>query len=205
MRCRVISTYSSVKTSIGKFPILLSKRPRRFFHQFTATSRWFKKVVYQTNHINVEKLLLEHESLRQSVRLILLDTWLEDEPKVTGIIKDIYRLCPTLFDTMLSRIEQQDLRSLFIQHEDEQSEATLREDGIQADTMHKHVTATGQLRINYCKDTLQVPTRASDPLMTPAFKSQLREAFTQDYNIPNIMYFGVSAFQWFKKIAFTSG
>ena len=43
----------------------------------------FKKDVYQTNHIDVEKHLLLHEGLRQSVRLLLMDAFREEEPTIT--------------------------------------------------------------------------------------------------------------------------
>ena len=122
-----------------------------------------------------------------------------DEPEITAIVKELYRRCPTLFDTLLSRSEQESLRSSLTDH-DEDDEITL-----QSDAVHKHVTAIGRLRLKYCQDILQVPIRASDPLMTPQFKSQLRKALALDYNMANIMYFGAHPFQWCKKVGFTSG
>ena len=165
----------------------------------TATPRWFKKVVYQTNHINVEKLLLEHERLRQSIRLLLMNTWRADEPQITSVVKDLYRKCPTLFDTLLSRSEQESLRSSLIEHDNEDDEIVL-----QSDDTHKLVTATGRLRSKYCREVLQVPLRASDSLMSTDLKSQLRSAFANDYSMHNVVYFGVNSFQWCKKIGFTS-
>ena len=156
-------------------------------------------MVYQTNHINVERLLLEHECLRQSIRLILMDTWETDEPHITAVVKALYHNCPTLFNTLLSTSDQQSLRSLLIEHNEEEDEIVL-----QSDVAHKHVTATGRLDIKHCKETLQVPIRASDPLMTTRFKSQLRGAFAKDYGIPNVTYFGPYSFQWCKRIGFTS-
>ena len=164
-----------------------------------ATLRWFKKVVYQTNHINVEKLLLEHERFRQSIRLLLMDTWQVEEPHITTMIKDLYRICPNLFDTLLSKSDQESLRSSLIEQDDEDDEIIL-----QSDKRHKDVAATGRLRIKYCREVLQVPLRASDSLMTTGFKSQLRKAFAEDYGVQNVMYFGVHPFQWCRRIGFTS-
>ncbi|KAL9036395.1 MAG: hypothetical protein Q9180_004325 [Flavoplaca navasiana] len=160
--------------------------------------RYFKKVVYQTNHVNVERLLLEHENLRQSVRLLLLDAW-PDEEQVTAVMKDIYRKCPTLFESLVSKSEQDSLRSSLIGIDDD-DEITL-----QSDPLHQHVTATGRLKPKYCREVLKVPTRANDPLTTIEFKTQLRRAFTQDYRQPNVIYLGPHGFQWCRKVGFTSG
>ena len=163
------------------------------------TRRWFKRVMYQTNHINVERLLLEHERLRQSIRLILIDTLKADEPQITAVVISLHRNCPTLFDTLLSRSDQQSLRSSLIEYDEEDDEIVL-----QSDEMHKHVIATGRLSTKYCQEILQVLVRASDSLMTTLFKSQLESAFAKDCTILNVMYFGAYGFQSCKRIGFTS-
>ena len=155
-------------------------------------------MVYQTNHVKVEKLLLEHERLRQSIRLIIMKAWEVEEPQITAVVTDLYRKCPLLFDTF-SRSEQESFRSSLIEQDQDEDEITL-----QSDDMHRHVTATGRLETKYCKEILLLPIRASDPLMTTNFKSQLRMAFAEDYSIPNVIQFGTYSIQWCKKVAFTA-
>jgi len=160
---------------------------------------WFKKIVYQTNHRNVEKMLLSHESLQQSLRLILMDAYDSEEPKITSLVKSLYRKCPTLFNTLLPRSEQKSLRSQVEEDEEEDSMS------LESDDHHRHVTATGCLSATYCKNVLQVPTCSSDSaLMTSSFESQLREALARDYRIPAVMHFGNNRFQWCKKVSFTT-
>ena len=128
-----------------------------------------------------------------------MDTWENDEPQVTAVVKTLYRKCPTLFDTLLSRSDQESLRSSLIKHDEEEDEIIL-----QSDDMHKRVTATGRLSTKYCTEILHMPNRASDSLMTTHFKSQLRSAFAEDYGVSNVIYFGAYSFQWCRKISFTS-
>lgn len=124
-----------------------------------------------------------------------------EEPTITSLLKDLYRKCPNLFDTLLPRSEQQILRSALAVDEEEEDLMALLEDEI-----HRHVTAIGRFKTKYCREVLGVPTRTSDTeLMTLVFKSLLRNAFATDYSLPNMMYFGASSFQWCKKISFTSG
>ena len=125
----------------------------------------FKKDVYQTNHIDVEKHLLLHEGLRQSVRLLLMDAFKEDEPTITEVVKELYRNCPTLFQVLITRSEQ---TSLLAEQGSEEEEDTMT---LQSDKDHRDVTAIGRLGARYCKNTLRVPLRASDALMTTYFKS----------------------------------
>jgi hypothetical protein len=58
--------------------------------------RWFKQVVYQTNHRNIERLMLRKESFRQTLRLLLLGAYTEEEPDTTAIVQELSRSCPSL-------------------------------------------------------------------------------------------------------------
>lgn len=119
-----------------------------------------------------------------------MDAWKIEEPQITTLIKNLYRTCPSLFDTLLSKSDQDSLRSLLVEHDNENDKIVL-----QPNTRHKNITATGRLRTKYCKEVLKVLLCASDPLTTTDFKSQLRNAFAQDYNMQNVMYFGPYGFQ----------
>lgn len=63
------------------------------------------------NHRNIEKILLIHESLRQSVHLILLDAF-SKKLQITQILKSLYHTCSTLFKIILLNIEQKSLNTL---------------------------------------------------------------------------------------------
>jgi len=63
------------------------------------------------NHRNIEKILLTHESFRQSVHLILLDAF-SKKSQITQILKSLYRTCSTLFKIILLNVEQKSLNTL---------------------------------------------------------------------------------------------
>ena len=173
-----------------------------FLEGLTLYRSWFKKVVYQTNHSRVEKLLLLHESLRQSFRLILMDAFADDEPEITSMVKLQYRKCPKLFDTLLTRSEQQSLHSKEALDEEEDDYEEL---ALQSDDAHRHTTVTGCLASHYIKNNLKLPVRSTDPLMTPHFRAMLRRAFETDYGMANVFHFGTTRMRWCKKVSFISG
>lgn len=87
--------------------------------------RYFKKIIHQTNHVQVEKALLMRQNLMQTIRLILGNGYLMSHPELTRLFGgqnhtlpildpvltplsvEIYRQCPTLFDMAIPRSEQQ--------------------------------------------------------------------------------------------------
>jgi hypothetical protein len=145
--------------------------------------------------------MLTRESIRQALRLVLMNAFQDEEPVITKLLKDLYRKCPTLFESVLPRSEQEDLRHSLLEDEEEDSITA-----IQPDSLHRSPTATGCLQAIYCRNVLQLPTRASDTkLMTPEFKSQLRAALGKEYSLPHIINFGTHAIQWCKKSGFISG
>lgn len=47
--------------------------------------RYFKKIIHQTNHVQVEKALLMRQNLLQTIRLILSDGFSESDPILTRL------------------------------------------------------------------------------------------------------------------------
>lgn len=152
------------------------------------------------NHSNVEEILLKHESLRQSVRLILLNAYEKNESVIIKVLKILYRTCSTLFKTILSAAEHKSL-SWALKNDDDDDDAWI----IELDSIHSHVIVTECLVAKYCNEILQVSTRMSDLiLMIPTFKSRLRAALTSEYELQNIIHLGYRSLQWCKKVTFTS-
>lgn len=129
-----------------------------------------------------------------------MNTWKTDESKIILIVKDLYHNCSIFFDTLLSRSEQDSLWSSLINLDEENNDEMILQFNY---TLHK-IIATDQLMKKYCKEILKVSTRSSDVLITSFFKSQLRTAFTQNYQMTNVMYFEIQNFQWCCRIEFIS-
>lgn len=152
--------------------------------------RWFKKIVYNTNFSNVERHLLTRESLQQTSRLILLDAYQTSEPKLTATFKDLYDTCPGLFESLLPRSEQ-----LELQVEDDEPSQTILQDA-----NHLKPSVFSRLKPMYCRNELGLPIRSSAFL--PVFRTRLRNAYGNDYNLPNIVHFGTRGLTWCKKLGF---
>jgi hypothetical protein len=155
--------------------------------------RLFKKLVYNTNHSNVERQLLLQENLRQTIRLILLNAYKESELPLTRMIQELHDRCPTLFENLLTKSEQERL----IEDEDEDDM------WIQADDIHRRPYVTGCLATSYVQDVLYLPTRSSDTALPREFARLLRDAYSNDYAMPNIHQFGKARIQWAKKFSFS--
>lgn len=82
--------------------------------------RAFKKQIYITNYRNLEKDLLTKESLRQTLRFILNNAYRHDEPLATTLIKDVSLQCPTLFYSILPKLEQISLDGSILNNDDDE-------------------------------------------------------------------------------------
>jgi hypothetical protein len=156
--------------------------------------RAFKKVIYTTNHQRPQRDLLHWENIRQTLRLVLTDSFANDA-KITDVIKDIYAACPTLFSTLLPRSEQLTLDGSLIPENDNDDD-----EDVQADKQHGRPAVTGCIQAKYCKDMLGLPTRTSH--LTTRFEILLSKAYGTYYNMLNIITFSQSSFQWCKKLSF---
>jgi hypothetical protein len=138
--------------------------------------------------------MLLQENVQQTVRLALLNAFKETDSGLTEMLLDLNRRCPTLFDSLLPKSEQESL----LEKEDDENDDIV----IQGDDNHKRPSAIGCLQAKYCREELGLPTRSSDLALPPWFGRLLREAYGRDYNMPNIVHFGKAAIQWCKKFSF---
>lgn len=81
--------------------------------------RAFKKWIYTTNYRYPKKDLLTKESLRQTLRFILNNVYRHDELSATTLIKEVSIQCPTLFYSILPKLEQMSLDGSIVDNNDE--------------------------------------------------------------------------------------
>jgi hypothetical protein len=153
---------------------------------------WFKKIVYHTNHISVERALLGRENVQQTVRLVLMNAFKHSDHELTELMHSLFADCPSLFEALLPRSEQESLK------QNDEADSMMR---LPEDALHKRPAAIGRIQPKYCKEVLKLPMY--DRQMSDQFKSGLRKAYADDYRLPNIYHFGHTAIQWCKKLAFT--
>ena len=165
-------------------------------HSNFNLGRFFKLIIYLTNHRRPEKDLLTKENIRQTLRLILADAFTQTEAdlNITHMIKEIYASCGVLFSSLLPPSEQMSVEAR--EDIDEEDDEWVLQDG-----KHLRPIVTGCIQAKYCHDTLGLPTRSSN--MSDAFNKALSIAYGNEYNMPNIVIFSNSRFQWCKKLLFS--
>lgn len=158
--------------------------------------RWFKKLVYTTNFTNVEKLLLSRESVRQTARLLLLGAYKMSEPEISHTFQELYVECPSLFDSLLPKSEQESQQQIV-----DETESFI---SIMDDSTHVRPHTFSRLQPLFCRDFLHLPIRSSALKhdMFHTFNVDLRRAYEQDYGMKGVMHLGMGAVSWSKKFSF---
>lgn len=161
-----------------------------------TSCRFFKKVIYSTNHRHPEKDLLSKENRRQTLRLALADAFKHTEPVATKLIKDIYTVCPQLFASVLPRSEQMTLDGSLAEDDDDDDDEI-----VLADSVHLNPSVTGCIPSKFIRSEYKLPTRASELRDHTPFARALTASYGRDYGMPNIFSFKGS-FAYCKKFGF---
>jgi hypothetical protein len=150
-------------------------------------ARLSKKVIYTTNHRNPEKDLLFKENLRQTIRFVLANAFSDRYPALTKALHELYSQSPTLFSGILPRPEE-------IEDPNEDDE------DVKSDDQHRSPAAIGCIQAKFCRESLS--SHKSRPY-GDYFRTALSETYGYHYNMPNIVQFRNSMFQWCTKFSFT--
>ncbi|KAF5671851.1 hypothetical protein FCIRC_8596 [Fusarium circinatum] len=151
--------------------------------------KWFKLTVYQTNLKDCERVLLGVKVDMQLVcRLLVLGAFDDEYPALAEQIKRIWKICPTLFERILSRSDQR----VAIDESELESE-----DFVADDETHFSTAVSGRLHRTVIARTLHAANEnnllpVSSQQMTTTFKRFIRAAYAEDYQIPNIYTLGRS-------------
>jgi len=165
-------------------------------------NRWFKKKVYETNHSNVEKLLLAKINMQITIRLILRNGFYHKDGELTVLMNRLYNQCPTMFDSVLPRTDRQDMTA----PDDELENELDVHSGV--DSKHRRATVIGAIppatvnrTLHVLNDNRSLPRRHDN--MSESFKRALRRAYVQEYGLDEIYHFGRWPLQYSNKFAFT--
>ena len=155
--------------------------------------RQFKEEVYTTNFSNVERLLLQKEALKQTLRLILGDGYSSSEPNLTPFLQNLRTACPSLFEALLPRSEQLNTSGDPLID----NEAYL---AIQGDDSHRDPTVIGRVQPTYGRNKLGLATRPSQ--FDTGQRERLTAAYAREYGRPNVNSFGTAPLFWCKRFSF---
>lgn len=160
--------------------------------------RYFKKVIYTTNHRNVEMVLLIKESIRQTLRLLIANGFRDDkDAAITQCLQELHLEVPNLFASLLPRSAQEAFEGKGRDEDDEDEDF----EGIEDDDKHQQLKVTGAIQAKYCREILGLPTRTTK--MSDSFKQGLRNAYATEYNAADIVNFPPGSLVWSKKMSYT--
>ena len=144
-----------------------------------------------TNHRDVVWALLSRENVAQTIRFLLLSTFRDSHPDITAFMLRLHSDCPSLFQTILPRSER--LSNL---------------DGcdisILSDEEHSQTAALLCIPQYYVGDFLKFPIRLGQLDIIDPFLNALRDAYSMDYKMQDLVSLGNLPLQWCKKFIFTS-
>ena len=95
------------------------------------------------------------------MRLILLDVFKQENSRITNILKILYRICSTLFKSLLFKADRRILYLLMKEHKNENKNNIWT---IQFDNAYSYVIAIEYLAVKYYREILRVLTRISDDI-----------------------------------------
>jgi len=159
-------------------------------HRLITFNRFYKKIITQSNHRDVERTLLTRENVQQTIRFVLGGSFVKSEPNTTGLMRRLNQQCPTLFNYVLPHSEQS---------EEDSNETSLL---IISDSSHNNPTALSCIARNFAAKTLGLPMRVNNLETTHPFKTDLRHAYHCDYEMEHLVQLGSLPLQWCKKLGF---
>lgn len=157
--------------------------------------------MYETNHSNVEKILLSKINLQMTTRMILQNGFYHRDGELTVQMKRLYNQCPTLFDSVLPLTD----RGNMLEEDELENEMDIY---FGADRDHRRPTVIGAIPSNVVNQSIHLanggnPMPRYDTHMTDGFKRLLRRAYVEQYGVDELYRFGRRALQYSNKFAFT--
>lgn len=155
-------------------------------------ARLYKRLVQRTNKRDVEKFLLQQESFRRTLLLLIEGAFAENEPDLSARILDMYYRCPLIFKhyLQLSDPEPDD-------HDDE----TEPEELISLNSF-RNIRPWSFMTSREVQQRFQIPLRLSKLPTEHSFLKLLRDAYEIDYDRQHILNLGTNPTKWCRKVSF---
>ena len=155
-----------------------------------------------TNHKSPEKHLLQHESIEQSLRFIVLGGWETSHPAMTAQIRRIYDQCGLIFKSLMGprcKIDAMDEETT-----GDKLGIVSAKSSIVADKRHQKPSLISRILTRTARG-MGLPVKADD-MKKPChsvFYTKLRQAYDRDYKKPSAVIYGAKPFTWWNKASFT--
>jgi hypothetical protein len=128
------------------------------------------------------------EALKLTIQFMLRGAYQHDEPETTHQMLSIQAACPSLFDLVFPAID------------DEEEELELH--GIQRSATQIHISVAARLQARFCTNVLRLPITSMQ--MEVIMRTLLGRAYSEDYDMLNVVDPSRGPLHWFKKFSYTS-
>lgn len=158
----------------------------------------FKRLVTKSNFREVELFLLQKENVNMTTRLALGGAFANTHPACTTLLRNIFRLCPLLYKSILPAA---DLSPDMINGDDNDDDDD--ELDIVDDESHKAIHTWSKLKTAECR-AANLPSGIQYLDEMDTFRSRLLDAYNTDYGVQNIYLSGRTGrgLRWWRNISF---
>ena len=154
--------------NFGKFPI-----------------RIYKNHVQRTNKREVEKTLLQQESFRRTLILLLDGAFADDEPKLSSDIQFMYAQCPLVFQKYLHTSMPEELGS---QENEGQENETDHDGGIEPTKKYHDIRLWKFISSKEIEKRFQLSVRLHKLPVNDPLGAHVRHAYNIDYQEPYVTH-----------------
>lgn len=171
--------------------------------------RIFKTLVRLGNFLNIEKILLMKMNFQETCRFVLRNAFKDDDPELTEQMLELYRKCPSMFEKVLTRVEQD-----LVQRQElliEEFEVEINQSADADHVLPSAINAIPKAELDQKKhkhavnDGKEIPRFPTHESAESCFRNLIRLAYEKDYAKPT-QYpptFQRTKLQWSRKFGFT--
>ena len=147
----------------------------------------------RTNKHNIEKVLLQQESFRRTLLLLLDGAFARDESALSEALQALYQRCPLVF---------QDYLGLSYPEPEESSDESDATEEFASTQGHTNIRPWRQISAKEICRRFNITVRLSNVGLMHPFCIMLRHAYDSDYKRPHVLDLGAKAMQWWQKVTF---
>ena len=176
--------------------------------------RIYKNHVQRTNKREVEKTLLQQESFRRTLILLLDGAFAGDEPKLSSDIQIMYAQCPLVFQKYLHTSASEELGSQEnesqenesqeneSQEDESQENETDHDGGIEPTKKYHDVRLWKLISSKEIEKRFQLSVRLHKLPVDDPLGAHVRHAYNIDYQEPYVTHLTTFATKWYQKASF---
>jgi hypothetical protein len=160
--------------------------------------------VQRTNKRDIEKVLLQRESLRRTLLLLIEGAFAENDPDLSARVLVMYNQCPLVFDYYLQLSDPMTDDFDDPDDPDDSDDSDAEPEPEEFISLHSHgsICPRSFIASRDVQEKFHIPLRLYKLPIRHPFSQSLRDAYKADYDRPNIGNLGKNPTKWCRKVSF---